>query len=443
MNTDKTILSVSQLNRRAKQLLETHLPLIWVSGEISNLVKHSSGHWYFSLKDSHAQVRCAMFRNANQRIRCHVESGQQVVLRARVSLFESRGEYQLIAEHLDLAGAGLLQQQYEALKAKLQQEGLFEETRKQALPEFPQHIGVITSPTGAAIHDIISVLKRRYPIAPITLFPVSVQGEQAAPDMINALAKAQDFNQCDVLIIGRGGGSIEDLWAFNNETLARAIAACTIPIVSAVGHEVDFTITDFVADQRAPTPSASAEIITPDISEWLQLLDYYQERLAYLYRSSVQKKQQELQALRQRLRHPGERIQSQRQQLAYVKHALYQTIASRLEKEKHTFEQKQLRLQLCHPRDSIQQERVSLTLLSQRLRQATQVQLEKKQQHLAQQASLLSAISPLNVLARGYSISRQKNGELIKQSQQVSIGDEITTHLASGSIESVIKKVNP
>lgn len=442
MNTEKTILSVSQLNRRAKQLLETHLPLIWVSGEISNLVKHSSGHWYFSLKDAHAQVRCAMFRNANQRVRFHVESGQQVVLRVRVSLFESRGEYQLIAEHLDLAGTGLLQQQYEALKAKLRQEGLFEESRKQSLPEFPQHIGVITSPTGAAIHDIISVLKRRYPIAPVTLFPVSVQGEQATPDIINALTKAQTFNRCDVLIIGRGGGSIEDLWAFNNEALARAIAACRIPIISAVGHEMDFTIADFVADQRAPTPSASAEIITPDISEWFQLLDYYQERLVYLYRSNIQAKQQTLQSLSQRLRHPGERIQLQRQQLNYVKQALYQTVTSRIEKEKHTFEQKQLRLQLFHPCDRIQKERSSLSLLVQRLYQAANTQLEKQQQRLAQQASLLSAISPLNVLARGYSLSLQKNGELIKQSQQVKIGDEITTTLASGSIESVIKKVS-
>lgn len=231
---EKKIFSVSQLNRQAKQLLETHLPLIWVSGEISNLAKPSSGHWYFSLKDDRAQVRCAMFKNANQRLRWQPESGKQVLIRARVSLYEGRGEYQLIVEHMEDSGAGALQQAYEALKLKLQHEGLFDEHKKQELPLFPNHIGVITSATGAAIRDILSVLARRYPIAPVTIIPVAVQGETAAPEMIQALSKAQQFGQFDLLIIGRGGGSIEDLWAFNSEALARALDACPIPILSLI-----------------------------------------------------------------------------------------------------------------------------------------------------------------------------------------------------------------
>ncbi|MGH1372466.1 MAG: exodeoxyribonuclease VII large subunit, partial [Cellvibrionaceae bacterium] len=331
---EKQVFTVSQLNRRAKQLLETHLPLIWVSGEISNLAKPASGHWYFSLKDNQAQVRCAMFRNANQRLRWQPESGNQVLIRARVSLYEGRGEYQLIAEHMEAAGDGLLQQQYEALKAKLHSEGLFDEERKQPLPTFPQHIAVITSPTGAAVHDILSVIKRRYPIAPVTILPVSVQGSAAAGEMCNALRKAQDYNGFDVIIIGRGGGSIEDLWAFNDETLARAIAHCSIPVVSAVGHEVDFTIADFVADQRAPTPSVSAEIITPDLSEWLQTLDYYQDRLQTICQDIIYRYQQRLLFLRKRLRHPNEKIRAQKSQLAYIQQSLVRSLQQQLSTKK-------------------------------------------------------------------------------------------------------------
>src|SRR5690606_31569338 len=248
---------VSQLNRRAKQLLETHLPLLWVEGELSNVSQPSSGHWYFTLKDDQAQVRCAMFRNRNMLVRFKPQQGQQVLLRARVSLYEGRGDYQLIAEHMEEAGAGALQRAYEELKQKLAAEGLFSDDLKQPLPSLPRHIGVITSPTGAAIRDILHVLARRFPAIPVTVLPVAVQGKEAAPQIVKAIQLANRADLFDVLILARGGGSLEDLWPFNEEVVARAIHASKLPIVSAVGHEVDFTIADFVADLRAPTPSVA------------------------------------------------------------------------------------------------------------------------------------------------------------------------------------------
>src|SRR5690625_2927780 len=259
--TGRDVLSVSQLNRRSKQILETHLPLVWVEGEVSNLSRPSSGHWYFTLKDDQAQVRCAMFRNRNQLVRFNPAQGQQLLLRARVSLYEGRGDYQLIVEHMEEAGFGALQRAFEELKTRLSQEGLFASERKRPLPTLPKHIGVITSPTGAAIRDILSVLKRRFPAVPVTVLPVPVQGKEAAPAIVSALDLANRSELFDVLILARGGGSLEDLWPFNEEAVARAIYASRTPVVSAVGHEVDFSIADFVADVRAPTPSAAAELV--------------------------------------------------------------------------------------------------------------------------------------------------------------------------------------
>ena len=264
----RQILSVSQLNRQTRQLLETHLPLIWVEGELSNFACPASGHWYFSLKDEQAQVRCAMFRNRNSRVRLpsggRPGNGLQVLVRCRVSLYEGRGEFQLIVEHMEEAGLGALQRRFEQLKNKLDSEGLFTTEHKQPLPALPRRIGVITSPTGAAIQDILQVLQRRFAAIPVTIYPTAVQGQEAIAGLTHAIEQANDHGSCDVLIVGRGGGSMEDLWAFNEESVARAIFASDIPIISAVGHEVDFTIADFVADQRAPTPSAAAELLSPD-----------------------------------------------------------------------------------------------------------------------------------------------------------------------------------
>lgn len=439
--TEKNILSVSQLNRRAKQLLETHLPLIWVSGEISNLAMPASGHWYFSLKDQQAQVRCAMFRNANNRLKWTPESGQQVLLRARVSLYEGRGEYQLIVEHMDIAGAGVLQQQYEALKAKLEQEGLFDADRKQELPLFPKHIGLITSPTGAAVHDILSILERRYPIAPVTIFPTSVQGETAAQEMISALELAQQSDRCDVLIIGRGGGSIEDLWSFNDEGLVRAISACELPIISAVGHEVDFTLADFVADERAPTPSASAEIICPDISEWMLWLDDCLERLEASIDSTFIQKQRQLTALSQRIRHPGERIANQQQQLDHLRQMLVLATEQKTTKAEQTFQQLKLRLQQNHPEYQLSKYQQTLQNLQEKLHKTIEIFTANKQQQLQHNAKMLNAVSPLAILDRGYSLSSSTDGKLIKSCNDVDIDDQIITKTSHGSIISVVKNL--
>ena len=266
----REIFTVSDLNREARELLEGHFPLVWVEGEISNLARPSSGHIYFSLKDEAAQVRCAMFKMRNRLLNFQPENGQQVLARARISLYEARGDFQLIIEHMEETGDGALRRQFELLKHKLFEEGLFDESHKRELPSLPTRLGVITSPSGAAIRDILSVLKRRFPGIPILIYPVPVQGNEAPPAIIDAIKTAGIRKDCDLLILARGGGSLEDLWAFNDESVARAIYHCPIPVVTGIGHEIDFTIADFVADFRAPTPSAAAEYISPDQNEWLE-----------------------------------------------------------------------------------------------------------------------------------------------------------------------------
>lgn len=439
---ERTIFSVSQLNRRAKQLLETHLPLIWVSGEISNFAQPTSGHWYFSLKDERAQVRCAMFKNANMRLRWRPESGKQVLIRARVSLYEGRGEYQLIAEHMEDAGAGALQQAYEALKQKLDSEGLFDPALKKELPLFPQHIGVITSPTGAAIHDILNVLSRRYPIASVTIIPVAVQGETAAKELVRALKKAEQFGQFDVLIIGRGGGSIEDLWAFNDEQLARTIAACPIPIISAVGHEVDFTICDFVADLRAPTPSASAELATPELEEWQLTLDARLSQLVRRQRSVLQEKRKQLVHLLKRLRHPKEKIQFQQQQLQKLTQQLQRAILNQIKNTNLLLQQYQQRCLQQHPNKIIQQKQRALGDTQTRLKRAIHQHFYQQKQTLANQASLLNAVNPLAILARGYSVTKNEKGHILKSTKQIQTGAIVRVQLAEGQFSGEVRDID-
>src|SRR5690554_997535 len=309
---NRDILSVSQLNRRAKQLLETHLPLLWVEGELSNVSQPSSGHWYFTLKDAQAQVRCAMFRNRNQLVRFIPQQGQQVLIRARVSLYEGRGDYQLIAEHLEESGAGALQRAFDELKLKLAAEGLFEQSCKQPLPSLPRHIAVITSPTGAAVRDILSVLKRRFPAIPVTVIPVAVQGKEAAPQIVKAIEQANRSGLFDVLVVGRGGGSLEDLWPFNEEIVARAIFASALPVVSAVGHEVDFTIADFVADLRAATPTAAAELLAPVEHELRASISIGRTRLVQAAHRSIERRRALVERGRGRLGDPSWRIADSR-----------------------------------------------------------------------------------------------------------------------------------
>ena len=297
----REVFSVARLNREARAILEGHFPLIWVEGELSNLARPSSGHLYFSLKDEQAQVRCAMFKPRNQLLGFKPDNGMQVLARARVSLYEGRGEFQLIIEHMEEAGDGALRRAFEQLKSKLAAEGLFDAAHKKPLPVLPRRIGVVTSPTGAAIRDILSVLKRRFPAIPVLVYPVPVQGQGAAEKIAGAIRLAAQHGECDVLIISRGGGSLEDLWAFNEEVVARAIYDCALPVVSGVGHEIDFTIADFVADHRAATPSAAAEMVSPDQADWLQQLRGFELRLTQLLRAMLGRNRQQLVWLEQRL----------------------------------------------------------------------------------------------------------------------------------------------
>ncbi len=441
--TEREILSVSQLNRRAKQLLETHLPLLWVEGELSNVSQPSSGHWYFTLKDDQAQVRCAMFRNRNMLVRFRPQQGQQVLVRARVSLYEGRGDYQLIAEHMEEAGAGALQRAFEALKAKLAAEGLFDPARKRPLPSLPRHIGVITSPTGAAIRDVLSVLERRFPAIPVTVIPVAVQGKEAAPQIVRALELANRAGLFDVLLLTRGGGSLEDLWPFNEESVARAIAASGLPVVSAVGHEVDFTIADFVADLRAPTPSAAAELLTPDGEEWLEQFVGYEVLLEEAMLRRLRHWQQQLAWLRSRLRHPGERLQQQAQRLDNLEIRLRQAIRHQLAGQRNRLEQLQLRQTQLHPgrQISLLQERVAL--LHRQLSDLTRQQFQEKRQQLGEAARLLHTLSPLNTLERGYAIVQNAEGHVIRQTGQVTVGETLSTRLKQGTLISRLEKIIP
>ncbi|MEH6822543.1 MAG: exodeoxyribonuclease VII large subunit [Motiliproteus sp.] len=435
------ILSVSDLNQQARQLLERSFAIVQVEGEISNFVSPSSGHWYFTLKDDRAQVRCALFRNRSRFLKYRPKNGDRVHLRAKVSLYEGRGEYQLIGDYLEAAGSGDLQAAFEALKQKLQAEGLFESERKRLLPNLPKHIGVITSPTGAAIQDILSVLKRRFPAIPVTLYPAAVQGDDSPQQLLQALAFANRSKLCDVIIIGRGGGSAEDLCAFNDEALARAIFNSAIPIISAVGHEIDFSICDFVADARAPTPSAAAELLSPDREQLALQLRQYQNRLRQWLQSSLVHRQQRLDALRSRLRHPGQRLQEQTQRLDSLELRLHHANAKQLLRQHNRLSLLRERLSAQRPNKNIARLRQQPGLLQQRLTQALRHQLQLLSQRLAEQAHALHAISPLATLERGYAIVTGNDQQLLQSSAQVKLGDTLHTRLAQGSIRSKVTAI--
>lgn len=431
-------LTVSELNSQVRRLLEMNYHNVRVVGELSSLSRPSSGHWYFTLKDSQAQIRCAMFRMQNQRITFQPQEGMKLLLRGRLSLYEGRGDYQLIVEHMSQAGAGDLQQQFERLKQKLAAEGLFEPMRKRSLPHQPQHIGIITSPTGAAVQDILTVLKRRFPSIPVTIIPTTVQGEQAKFQIVQALQQAQQSQLFDVLIVGRGGGSMEDLWPFNEEIVARAIANCTIPVVSSVGHEVDFTIADFVADYRAPTPSAAAEILSPDQYAIKQQLQQLSHRLLQLWTYRLQQQQQRLDYIQQRLRHPKEQLQWQQQRLNALSFRLQQSIQLQIEQQRQQLTY--LKKQPLHTllTQQINRKRQRLVQHSQRLVQQIQQKKQVTRFQLQYQAVKLNAMSPLNTLARGYAIVTTKIGDIIYNSEQVSVNDIVNIQLHQGSLRTSV-----
>ena len=436
--------SVSQLNREAKRLLATHFMTVRVEGEISNFSAPSSGHWYFSLKDSQAQVRCAMFRGQQTRLGFRPNNGDLVVVDAQVSLYEPRGDYQLVVERMEQAGDGALRQAFERLKLKLLNEGLFDEGRKQPIPLIPKQIGVITSPSGAAIHDILTVLKRRFPAIPVVVYPVAVQGEPAKFEISAALQLANQRNEVDVLLLARGGGSLEDLWAFNEEIVARAIAASRIPVISGIGHEVDFTIADFVAYLRAPTPSAAAEHAAPNQSEWLGGFKFIENRLVEKLRRRLNQQRQRLNWLDKSLQvqHPGEKLQRNAQRLDELDLRLNQAMQHRLKHNAQKLALSSQKLKQFQPSLRIARHQQGLIYLQQRLQRAMQLKLATLKQRQAGIGQTLHAVSPLATLNRGYAIVlRHESSKVVKSTADLAADELIDVRLAKGRLVAQVKEI--
>ncbi len=442
--TQRKIYTVSQLNRETSQLLGEHFLTVLVEGELSNLSTPASGHMYFSLKDANAQIRCALFKNQQRRLGFRPENGKQVIVTAEVSLYEPRGDYQLIVEQLEEAGDGALRRAFDALKFKLSAEGLFDAANKRSLPALPNTIGVITSPSGAAIRDILTVLQRRFAAIPVIIYPAAVQGSNAQHEIANAIATANKLKQCDVIILARGGGSLEDLWAFNEEKVARAIHASTIPIISGIGHETDFTIADFVADLRAATPSAAAEHASPDQQQWLARFIYLEARLQQQLQRKLQQKQQTLDWIGKRLQqqHPGQRLARNRQRMTELEARLQHSMHTRLRRHAGTLEAKMAKLWQHTPAITINRYQQRNHYLSQRLITAGQRRLEQLNQRLLNASQTLHAVSPLATLNRGYTLTLLlPSGQIIRSSAQLRPGDLVQTRLAQGQFVSQVKDI--
>ncbi|WP_446811203.1 exodeoxyribonuclease VII large subunit [Methylomonas sp. 2BW1-5-20] len=446
MSNPEHIFSVSQLNREAKRLLASHFLTVQVQGEISNLNLPSSGHYYFTLKDAQAQIRCAMFKGQQQRLRFKPANGNLVVATAQVSLYEPRGDYQLVVEQLEEAGDGALRLAYERLKQKLLLEGMFEQSRKKPIPPLPNQIGVITSASGAAIHDILSVLKRRFPAIPVLIYPVAVQGDSAKFEISAALETANKQDLVDVIILARGGGSLEDLWAFNEEIVARAVAASWIPVISAVGHEVDFSIADFVADLRAPTPSAAAEHAVPDQSVWLNRFTSLERQLVRLVQSKLQQQQLRLNWLNKALQtqHPGEKLQRNAQRLDELEQRLNRAIQGGLHRYKQQLTLTEHRLNRQQPLAAIHGYRQQLDFFQRRLSHSVQLKLTTLKSRQQAAAQTLHAVSPLATLERGYAIvQRHDSSRLIRSVKYIAEEELLETRLADGRLVSEVKEIIP
>lgn len=442
------ILQISELTRKVKFMLESELNTVWLCGEISNFIAASSGHWYLSLKDSKSQVRCAMFKGNNRRVRLADGStprnGQQVLVRAKVSLYEPRGDFQLIIEMMEDAGEGLLRQQFEQLKSKLNAQGLFAQQFKQAIPKNINTVGIVTSPTGAAVKDIISVLQRRNPAITIVIYPALVQGEHAKNDIVHAIDIANQREECQVLIVGRGGGSLEDLWSFNEEDVVNAIFHSRIPIISAVGHEIDTTLSDLVADLRAPTPSAAAELVSQDNSELQSRLQELSKRAHQLFTQKVKQENSYLQNLNHRLTqvHPERKLQQYQQKSDELSIRLDKAIKRELARFKQKPEKLVRDLQHVDPTKVITQHQSTLRHLDDRLQRALHVSVKNKSEHFVSIIEQLHIVSPLATIARGYSVSRNSHQQIVRTKNQVNIGDEISIQVSDGRILSqVIDKI--
>jgi exodeoxyribonuclease VII large subunit len=435
------IYTVSQLNHETSQLLGEHFFAIFVEGEISNLSVPASGHCYFTLKDSNAQVRCAMFRS-QQRRSFKPENGKHVLVKAQVSLYEPRGDYQLIVEFMEEAGAGALQRAFDALKIKLSEEGLFSALHKKNLPVLPKAIGVITSPSGAAIRDILTVLRRRFAAVSVIIYPVAVQGENAKFEIAKAIANANNNNQCDVLILARGGGSLEDLWAFNEEQVARAIYASRIPVISGVGHETDVTIADFVADLRAATPSAAAEHATPDQQQWLQKFKDFEVRLQEQSLRLIRQHQQKIDWLAGRLQqqHPRQKLSHNQQRLNLLESQLQKAVRQKLVHSHQRVDSLIAVLWQYSPLSTIGRHQQKQAYLSERLHSAIKNRLKEKNQQLLKASHTLHTVSPLATLNRGYAlVTEPDSGRIIRSNEQLKAGDKLITRLANGRFTSRVE----
>ncbi len=461
------ILSITKLNRFAKRVLESEIGLVWATGEISNFIAAASGHWYFSLKDSKAQVRTAMFKGSNQRVGFKPKNGDKVLVRGSLSIYEPRGDYQLIIQHLEHDGIGQLKREFERLKQQLSQQGLFSEEHKKAIPEQISTIGIVTSPTGAAIHDVLTVFSRRNPAINVILYPALVQGASAAQEIVNQIEKANQRNEVDALIVGRGGGSLEDLWPFNEESVARAIFDSNIPVVSAVGHEIDVTISDFVADRRAPTPSAAAELLSIDKESLnTQLVQMYnrlnyqiknhltqltlkhqiaQKRLERLDpQQQIQNNSQRLDALMLRFNamHPVNKVKDYQTKLHELNEQLINRYGDTYKRRKEKLAYISHRLLQSSPSDDIVDMQARIDNIQKRLQHTIVNKLEKTKMQLASNSGLLDSVSPLNTLKRGYSIS-YKDEKILKHIADVQTSDTLVTKLSDGTITSSITKLSP
>lgn len=434
------ILQVSELTKKVRFILESELNTVWLCGEISNFIAASSGHWYLSLKDQKSQVRCAMFKGNNRRVRIQPQNGQQVLVRAKVSLYEPRGDFQLIIEQMESAGEGLLRQQYQLLKDQLHKEGLFELYHKQEIPKLIETVGIITSPTGAAVKDIINVLNRRNPLLKVIIYPVLVQGEQAKYDIANAIALANQRNEVDVLLIARGGGSLEDLWAFNEEMVARAIFKSVLPTISGVGHEIDTTLSDYVADLRAPTPSAAAELVSVDAEERIKTVMSLTNRAHLAISQHLKRSSHSLTSLNHRLNqvHPAQQLQNKQQKADDLMLRLQGLISRKLSQIKHQPKYLEQRLLNATPANKIKQHLRYAEQINVKLIRAQQRLLITKRDLFSHQCEQLNIVSPLATIARGYSITRTEKEKMVKSIKDIEIGSTINVEVSDGVINTKV-----
>ncbi len=452
-NDQRPVFSVSELAGAVRFTLEERFPLVWVEGELSNLRAPASGHWYFTLKDDDAQIRCAMFVNRNRFVRFKPRDGMQVVLRGRVSLYEARGDFQLIADHLDPAGEGALRAAFDALRRTLAERGLFAAERKRPLPLYPTHVAVVTSRTGAALRDIVAVFRRRCPMLRVTVFDVAVQGREAERQILAAFERLRRWPAPlgaapDVALLARGGGSLEDLWAFNLESVAHAIAACPIPVVSAVGHETDFTIGDLVADLRAPTPSAGAELIAPDVADWQRRAGRLLRSLHAHWRHAITGRRQRVHWVARRLTHPGRALQLRMQRLDDLERQMTAATSMRIARASHRTALLAARFRQLHPERHVAEQRNALLRLRASLGRALHVRIEQARVSAASASRALNAVSPLDTLTRGYAIvatpapSGERWGTPITSVAAAHAGQRVVAHLRDGTLQCRVERVD-